>query len=276
MNAAATIALKEIREGLRNRWIVAITLLLGLLALTLSFLGSAPTGTTGASALDVMVVSLSSLTIFLIPLIALLLSHDAIVGEAERGTLLLLLSYPVSRGQIILGKFAGHLVILAVATIVGYGAAGLALGVFSGEAIGQGWQAFARMLVNSVGLGAAFLAIGYAISALAHERGVAAGVAVGIWLLFALVYDMVLLGALVVDQGSVITAPVLNALLLLNPADVYRLLNLVGSADAQMVSGMAGLAADASLSGWVLLTALLAWIVVPLALAIALFSRRQL
>ena len=42
-----------------------------------------------------MVVSLSSLTIFLVPLIALLLSHDAIVGEAERGTLLLLLSYPV-------------------------------------------------------------------------------------------------------------------------------------------------------------------------------------
>ncbi len=107
---AAAIAAKEIREGFRNRWVLATTLLLGLLALTLSFLGSAPTGSTGASALDVIVVSLSSLTIFLLPLIALLLSHDAIVGEAERGTLLLLLGYPVARWQVIVGKFLGHLV----------------------------------------------------------------------------------------------------------------------------------------------------------------------
>ena len=276
MNVLAALAAKELREGLRNRWIVAITLLLGLLALALSFLGSAPTGAVGAGALDVMVVSLSSLTIFLIPLIALLLSHDAVVGEAERGTLLLLLSYPVARWQVILGKFAGHLVILAIATVVGYGAAGLALALFSGDALGEGWAAFALMIGNSVGLGAAFLAIGYAISARAPERGVAAGIAVGVWLLFALVYDMVLLGALVVDQGAVITPGVLNVLLLLNPADVYRLLNLAGSAEARMFAGMAGLAAEASLSAWVLLSALLGWILVPLALASALFARRQL
>lgn len=272
----AAIAAKEVREGLRNRWIVATTLLLGLLALTLSFLGSAPTGSTGAGALDVMVVSLSSLTIFLIPLIALLLSHDAVVGEAERGTLLLLLSYPVRRWQVILGKFLGHLVILAIATVIGYGAAGLALSVFSGDGLGQGWAAFARMIGNSVGLGAAFLSIGYAVSALAPERGVAAGIAVGLWLLFALVYDMILLGALVVDQGAIITPPVLNALLLLNPADVYRLLNLTGSTDAAMFAGMAGLAAESRLGAPVLLAALAAWVVVPLALASALFARRQL
>ena len=272
----AAIAANEIREGLRNRWIVATTMLLGLLALTLSFLGSAPTGSTGASALDVMVVSLSSLTIFLIPLIALLLSHDAVVGEAERGTLLLLLSYPVRRCQVIVGKFLGHLVILAIATVIGYGAAGLALSLFSGEGLGQGWAAFARMIGNSVALGAAFLSIGYAVSALAPERGVAAGVAVGIWLLFALVYDMVLLGALVIDQGAVITPAVLNVLLLLSPADIYRLLNLTGTEDAAMFAGMSGLAADASLGAPVLLAALAAWIAVPLALASALFARRQL
>ncbi|WP_375262798.1 ABC transporter permease subunit [Palleronia sp.] len=271
----AAVAAKEIREGLRNRWIVAITLLLGILALALSFLGSAPTGSTGASPLEVMVVSLSSLTIFLVPLIALLLSHDAVVGEAERGTLLLLLSYPVARWQIVLGKFLGHLVILAVATTIGYGAAGLALGAFAGG-LGDGWGAFARMIANSIGLGAAFLAIGYAVSALARERGVAAGMAVGLWLLFALVYDMILLGALVVDQGAAITPGVLNALLLLNPADVYRLLNLAGSADASMFAGMSGLAADASLDAPILVLALVCWIAVPLALASALFSRRQL
>jgi Cu-processing system permease protein len=276
VSAVLAMAAKELREGLRNRWVLAITVLLGVLALALSFLGSAPTGETGAKSLDVMVVSLSSLTIFLIPLIALLLSHDAIVGEAERGTLLLLLSYPVARSQIILGKFIGHLGILAGATILGYGVAGLALGLLGGADAGGGWIALVLMIGNSVGLGAAFLAIGYAISALASERGVAAGLAVGVWLLFALVYDMVVLGALVVDQGAVITPGILNVLLLLNPADVYRLLNLAGSAEARLFSGMAGVAADAAIDWRILAAALGAWIVLPLALAAGLFARRQL
>ena len=92
MKNVIILARKEIQEGLRNRWVLATTLLLAALALTLTFLGSAPTGNVGAGALDVVIVSLSSLTIFLVPLIALLISHDAIVGEMERGTMLLLLS----------------------------------------------------------------------------------------------------------------------------------------------------------------------------------------
>src|SRR5207344_426742 len=96
MRAAAIIALKEIRDGLRNRWVIATTLLMTALALTLTLLGSAPAGTVGTSALEATVVGLSSLTIFLVPLIALLISYDAIAGEFERGTMALLLSYPVS------------------------------------------------------------------------------------------------------------------------------------------------------------------------------------
>ena len=42
MNTVAIIAFKEMQEGLRNRWVLATTLLLGALALSLTFLGSAP------------------------------------------------------------------------------------------------------------------------------------------------------------------------------------------------------------------------------------------
>ena len=97
------------------------------LILSLALLGSAPTGQVGVGELDVVIVSLTSLSIFLVPLIALLIAHDAIVGEAERGTLPLLLSYPVRRWQVIVGKFCGHVLILLFATIIGYGAAALAL-----------------------------------------------------------------------------------------------------------------------------------------------------
>ena len=55
--------------------------LLAALALSLGFLGSSPTGSVKVDPLTVTVVSLSSLSIFLIPLIAMLLSYDALIGE---------------------------------------------------------------------------------------------------------------------------------------------------------------------------------------------------
>lgn len=274
MRTILIIAMKEIREGMRNRWVLATTLLLAALALTLAFLGSAPTGNVGAGALDVVVVSLSSLSVFLVPLIALLISHDAIVGESERGTMLLLLSYPLARWQVITGKFAGHLAILAFATLVGYGAAAAALAA-SGRLEGAaGWPAFATLIGSSVLLGAVFVALGYLVSALAGERGTAGGVAIGVWLLFVLIYDMALLGLLVVDQGRSVTAEMLDVLLLLNPTDAYRIVNLGGAAGA--VSGMGGIADHATLAPATLLAALLLWAAAPLAATMLVFSRKEL
>src|SRR5690606_35964377 len=268
------IARKEIQEGLRNRWVLATTLLLAALALTLSFLGSAPTGNVGVNRLDVVIVSLSSLTIFLVPLIALLLSHDAVVGETERGTMLLLLSYPIGRSEVLFGKFLGQLAILGFSTLCGYGAAAAAL-MATGTQIGAaGWIAFASMIGYSVLLGAVFLAIRYLTSTLASERSTAGGIAIGVWLFFVLIYDMALLGGLVAAQGHAIPAGLLDLLLVANPTDAYRLINL-GSGNAGALSGMSGIAEQSQLSVPVLTAALIAWIVLPLGWANLIFSRRE-
>ncbi|MGB3864046.1 MAG: ABC transporter permease [Xanthobacteraceae bacterium] len=275
MRTIAIIAAKEIQEGLRNRWVLATTLLLAALALSLTFLGSAPTGNVGAGALDVVVVSLSSLTIFLLPLIALLISHDAIVGEMERGTMILLLSYPVGRHQIVLGKFCGHVLILAFATVIGYGVAAGALAISGAAVLAASWYAFAWMIGTSIMLGAAFVAVGYLISSLARDRGTAAGASVGVWLIMVLVFDMALLGLLVVDQGKIVSAATLERLLFLNPTDIYRLANLTGFNVSQF-SGMAGLAGSTGASTFALLLGMALWIAVPLGLATASFARREL
>lgn len=277
MNRIAIIAAKEFRDGLRNRWVVAMTLALALFALTLTFLGSAPTGAVKAGSLAVVVVSLSSLTIFLLPLIALLLSYDAIVGDIERGTMALLLSYPLTRHQVIIGKFLGHLCILSVSTIVGYGVAGVAASVVSPDGFDfADWQPFIVLLLSSVALGASFLAIGYLISTQVRERATAAGIAIGVWLFFVLVYDMALLGLLVADQGETVSAQALGWLLLLNPADAYRLLNLTGFSGTAALSGMAGVAGQAGHGLATLATALAIWIAAPFLLAMAAFHRKSL
>lgn len=276
MRAVLTVAGKEIQDGIRNRWIVAATSLLAGLALALAFLGSAPTGTVGVSGMTVMVVSLASLTIFFIPLIALLLSFDAIVGERERGSLILLLSYPLSRGQILAGKFVGHIFILAAATILGYGAAGIAIALLGDGVDARAWGAFGALIGSSVLLGGVFLAVGYLISIVVRERATAAGLAVATWLVFVLLYDLALLGWLVADQGKHLSAQAFQILLLFNPADVYRMFNLTGVPEVRQFSGMAGIADETAFSPALLLTVLVLWLVVPLAAARALFGRKEL
>jgi Cu-processing system permease protein len=275
MKATAIIAEKEIRDGLRNRWVVAMTILLAAFALTLALLGAAPTGAVKVSSLAVTIVSLSSLTIFLLPLIALLLSYDAIVGEIDRGTMGLLLAYPVARWQVVIGKFLGHTAILAFATIVGYGTAGVVLGL-TGADSGAAWSAFAWLIGSSVLLGTAFIGIGYLVSALVGDRGTAGGIVIGVWLLFVLVYDMALLGVLVADGGRTVTAGMVNWLLLLNPADTFRLFNLAGTPGVSSFSGLAGLTDQVRLAPSTMAAALAFWVVAPLAATIGLFSRREL
>ncbi|MEQ4618907.1 MAG: ABC transporter permease [Corticimicrobacter sp.] len=276
MRNIVLIAGKEFRDGLRNRWVIAITLLLGIFALTLSFLGSAPAGAVKGSALAITVVSLSSLSIFLVPLIALLLSYDAIVGEVERGTMALLLSYPVSRGDVIIGKFAGHCLILGISTLSGYGVAGLLVQTLQGDGMDAGWGPFAVLIGSSVLLGACFLALGYLVSTVVRERATAAGLAIGVWLFFVLIYDMALLGGLVADGGRWLTPEIVTGLLLSNPADVYRLLNLSGFSSVGALSGMGDLGEHLKIGPAGLFGVLVLWVVVPFMGALLLFRRKQI
>jgi len=182
----------------------------------------------------------------------------------------------VSRSAVVAGKFLGATVILSIATVVGYGAGGVALAFGSGAAEPGAWGAFAAMMGSSVLLGMVFIALGYVASAWVRDPHTAGGIAIGMWLLFALIYDMVLLGLLVVDQGRLMTIGVLNVLLLANPTDVYRLLNFTSFSDVSQFAGMAGLAQHVRFSPPVLAAVLGAWVVIPLTGAILLFKRREL
>ncbi len=277
MGEILTMVAKEIRDGFRNRWVVMITLVMALLALTLSLLGSAPMGVTSISPLAVTVVSLSSLSIFFIPLIALLLAYDSIVGEYERGTLTLLLVYPIKRSQIIIGKFLGHLILLSIAIIIGYGFAGIAIAMSSEFGFAkQDWLSFGKLLFSSIFLGAIFLSVGYVISSWVKDRSTAAAIAIGVWLVFVLLYDMGLLAILAADTEQMIGSEVVTWVMLFNPTDSYRMLNLTSSAETASLSGMSGLSQDNKISDLSLLLVMGFWVALPLGLATSIFNRRQL
>jgi Cu-processing system permease protein len=269
------LAVEEFQEGLRNRWVISAVLLLAILAFSLALLGTSPIGETRVGALNVTTVSLASLSVYLLPLIALTLSYDAVVGERERGTLLLLLTYPISRWQVICGKFLGHFTIIAVAILLGYGMTGVYIAV-TDSAPAQDWLLFAAMLGSTLMLGSAFIALGYLISVTVSSRATAAGIAISVWLLVVVIYDLLLLGLVLSDAGKVINSDMFGALLLLNPADIYRLFNLAGSEAASLVSGTLGTMDSSFLSSGLLLSVLCLWIIVPIAISIWVFNRHEL
>ncbi len=273
MNQVWNIARKELSDGLRNRWLLAISLLFAVLAVGIAWLGAAASGQLGFTSIPATVASLASLATFLMPLIALLLAYDAIVGEDEGGTLMLLLTYPLGRGQILLGKFVGHGLILALAVLFGFGAAMLAIALLVDDIeIGTLLWAFGRFMVSSTLLGWVFLAMAYVLSSKVGEKSSAAGLALGVWFLFVLVFDLVLLALLVFSEGR-FSPEALPWLLLLNPADIYRLINLSGFEGGNAM-GVLSLGGDLPVPGAVLWLCLLFWVGASLLLAYGVFRRR--
>jgi len=260
----SAIAGAELRIALRNRWILIATSLMALFSLALTFSGSAPTGALGVDLLTVSVASMTTLSVYLVPLLALLMSFDAIAGEVERGALALVLTYPVSRGELLVGKLMSHLVVLSLAVFLGFGIAGLAAWL-AGGASGESLAALLRLCWSAVVLGASFLAIGYALSAVARSSSAAAGLAIGVWILFVVLYDLGLLGALVYDGGGFFTRKIFPLLLAANPADAFRIFNLSGAGKVALASGLAG--ATTGLPGWAVVVSMFGWPLAVLALA---------
>ncbi len=270
MNPIFAIAASELRIAIRNRWVAISVVTMAVFALVLTAAGSAPSGTLGVDRLSLTVASLTSLAVYLVPLIALLMSFDAVAGEVERGTLALALTYPGSRAAMLAGKFVAHLGILALAVAVGYGIAAVTTLVNDIRAV-AGLGALWRLYWSSLLLGATFLGVGYAASAWARRPGAAAGLVVGIWLAAVVLYDLGLLAAVVADGGGKFTRYVFPWLLMGNPADAFRLFNLAASGATSAAAGVAG--AAGMVPAWQALGLMLLWPLGAFALANAAFRR---
>lgn len=264
-----TIAGKEFWDRIRSLWVLAIALVFTVFALGIAYFGGAQQGAVGFRSLDFTLASLVSLVIYLVPLIALVLGFDAVVGERERGSLDLLLSMPLTRGELLLGKYLGLAAALGFSTVAGFGAVALVLAPHMGV---SGLAHYAVFIASSVLLGCAFLSLAVLVSVVASDRTRASGLAIALWFLFVLMYDLLLLGGLVVGADTAL-ARLAPYLLLLNPADVFRVWNIAALDEVAALYGLASvlppeLARPALLAG-----VLCAWCVLPLFLAAWRFRR---
>ncbi|WP_066155731.1 ABC transporter permease [Hydrogenophaga pseudoflava] len=258
-----TLAAKEFRDRLRNRWVLAVAVVFTAFSLLITYFGSAAQGQIGPRSIELTIASLVSLVIYLIPLIALLLGFDAIVGERERGSLDLLLALPITRLELLLGKYLGLAAALTLSTVAGFA---LVAGVLY-QRFGLGaLYHYAGFVLSSVLLGLAFLSLAVLLSVLARDRTRASGLAIALWFGLVLVFDLLLLGLLVATGGQV-GGEAFAYLLLLNPADIFRILNVFSLDDAQRLYGLASILPPAMGQVGGLTAAMLAWIAGPLLIA---------
>ena len=228
-----------------------------------TYFGGAQQGQVGLRSIEFTIASLVSLVIYLIPLIALLLGFDAVVGERERGSLDLLLALPITRFELLLGKYLGLAAALTLSTVAGFALDAVLLYRQFGW---PGLYHYLGFMISSVLLGLAFLSLALLLSVLTRERTRASGLAIALWFGFVLVFDLLLLGLLVASGGE-FGGQALAYVLLLNPADVFRILNVFSLDQMRSLYGLTSIVPPALANPWLMGGAMLAWITAPLALA---------
>ncbi len=268
-----TLLKKEISDSLHNRWFVLYAGAFSGLALLLSWLSlsGGGTGYSGFAGFGRTAASLVNLVLLIVPLMALTIGAGSLSGERERGTLSYLLSQPVNRAEVLLGKYLGLAIALLGALALGFGLSGL---VIAGR--GGSTDAGAYLLLTGFAfvLALGMLSLGFLISILTRTAAVATGIALLAWLGFVFIGDLGLMGTSLAFKLPIDT---LFTLALLNPLQVFKMSALLGINATLDVLGPAGLYAMQTYRDsltWLFLGSLAAWVVLPLGAAYVIFKRR--
>ena len=116
--------------------------------------------------------------------LAILMAHDVVSREKERGTLGLILAHPLRRGHVLLGKLAAGSLTLAVSTTVAF-MVGLLLLLASRSAVldGTDWMRIAAMYVASVLFVLSMYNVGLLFSCLTRSSALALVLGLFFWVL---------------------------------------------------------------------------------------------
>jgi len=266
------VAREEYRRALETRWLFTFTALFALLVLGLSYFGLAQSREVGFQGFARVTLSLMNLVLVIVPLTGLMLGVTSIAGGGE--SLSLLLAQPVSRGEVLAGKFLGLAAALGVAQALGFGGGGVVVALNGGA---QQISGFLVLTLLSLVLGWVTLAAAICIAALWPDRLRAMSVALTLWLLMVIAYDLVVLGATTLLSGLPLQS-VLFPALIVNPVDLVRVLTTlaVGSGalfgpTSAVLMRMFGTTAGVVLG----LAVLLIEGAVPLLVAARVFRRRD-
>ncbi len=273
-SAVLAIGWHEFLINRRNRWVVSFAVLFAGLTLSIAYFGMVTSGYAGFQDFTRTAASLANAGGFLIPLFALILGVFSFIAHPEY--LELLVTQPVSRSRVLVGRYLGLSLTVLGAAALGFGLPGVMIALAAGT---EGALRYLAVVAYLSLLAVAFTGIALLVTLLARRRQIALGAALGVWIFFELAYGVLMLGSTLYLPAKVLKTTLLVGLLG-NPVDLARVLSLLqvggphlfGPAGATLVklTGSVGVATAVGLTGLVL------WVIVPLLVAVHLFKRQDL
>lgn len=264
-----TIAQKELRDALRNRWFILFTIAFAGLAFALSAL-SQPAGTQlRLASYSKTAASLINLVLLFVPLIGLVLGASGLASDRETGALAYLLAQPVNHSEVLLGKYLGMASALIASLALGFGIAGLAM-----TAQGQATNGLGYLLTVLLAclLALAMLSVGFLIAVLVQKTSTALTSGLFAWLLLVFVGDLGIMGAAIVTQMPIQTVFWLATI---NPLQMFKMaaiLTIQANLEVLGPVGMYGTEQYGMALLPMMLIGLLLWILVPMAIALIMFN----
>lgn len=209
------IARHELKVISRSKWVFSFTILYTVLAITIVLFGGSAEEA-GFTGFNRMAASLLNLSLFLVPLLTLLIGSTSLAGDKEDGSLTLLFTYPIPTSRILVGKFIGLLVTLFAVITFGYGAASLIL-FFSKASVSLHF--FLLFYGFTMLLMVLFLGLAMLVGVLSSTRFQALGLSLILWAVTVLFYEFVIMGlAMVIGKQAILA--MFTASILLNPVEL--------------------------------------------------------
>jgi Cu-processing system permease protein len=258
----ARIVRFELSDVVRSRWLLAYTLFFVLATDALLRFGGG-----GSKAL----LSLMNVVLLLVPLVSAVFGTMYLYNAREFTELLL--AQPVRRDQLYAGLYLGLALPLCAGLVVGLVVPFLVHGVGgAGE-----WRLLAALSLTGVALTCVFVALAFLIAIRSEDRVKGLGAAIGVWLLFSLLYDGLVLLAVLLFGDYPLERPLLG-LMLANPVDLARVILLL-QFDVSALMGYTGAVFERLFGGAggivIAATALVAWAAAPVILGVRAFRARD-
>lgn len=193
---------KEFLDSVRSHSLLGLTLLFVLFAAglaTIQFIPPIFRDSTVETSTLALLNSMRQPTVLLVPWIGLAIGYNAILGERESGSLRLLLGLPNSRADAVLGKFLGRTAVVTVAVSIGFAVAGT-IALVTYESFDA--ATFGLFTLLTIFYGTVYVAIGIGFSAVVESREWALAGACGLYALFLLGWDVMLLLLQLATVGS--------------------------------------------------------------------------
>ncbi len=265
------LARKEIINAKRNKWFILYAIIFAGLSLALSWLGLAGVGQYNLSGFGKTTASLINLILLIVPLMGLTLGAISIASEREKGTLLYILSQPVTHLEVLLGKFLGVGISLLAALLIGFGISGYLIAIRGGTTEIANYLSLIgfTFLLALVSLG-----IGMLISSTLRKTESAIGISLFLWLLLVFFGDLGVIGTSLFFKLS---TSQLFTLSMLNPLQVFKIGALSAIRGNLEILGPVGLYAVRSFGGqlvYLIVGTLLGWIVILFTSTYFIFKKR--